>query len=91
MNRRPDGTFTIEFSSTERGVTTPLGVEEGRWSHTDGKYTVRTLKVKGKEANYTDVYEVKSTNSGTFTYHHAKSKQTFTSEKVACAPSAPGV
>lgn len=93
MNRRPDGTFTIEFTATERGVLLPIQTEEGRWSHKDSTYTTLTLKVAGHQVDsndpqYTDVYEVKSINDGVLTYYHAKMNLTFTSEKVECARSA---
>ncbi len=89
MNRKPDGTFTIEFSATERGVELPIQIEEGKWNHKDGAYTTLTLRVAGnsidpKDPQYTDTYEVKSIADGLFTYYHPKMKLTFTSKKVAC-------
>jgi hypothetical protein len=93
MNRKPDGTFTIEFSATERGVELPIQIEEGKWSHKDGGYTTLTLRVAGnsidpKDPQYTDTYEVKSIADGLFTYYHPKMKLAFTSKKVACERSA---
>ena len=93
MNRRPDGSFSIEFAANERGVDLPIQVEEGKWNHKDGVYTTLTLRVAGrsvdaKDAQYTDTYEVKSVVDGLFTYYHPKMKLTFTSKKVACERSA---
>lgn len=89
MNRRPNGTFTIEFTTTERGDVLPIQTEEGRWSHKDSTYTTLTLKIAGhpvesKDPQYTDIYEVKSVSDRVFTYYHAKTNLTFTSKKVAC-------
>lgn len=89
MNRKADGTFTIEFAAIERGIALPIQIEEGRWSHHSGSYTTRTTKVGGNSVNvedpqYTDTYEVQSVAEGVMTYYHPKVKMTFTSKKVSC-------
>lgn len=93
MNRKPDGTFVIEFAANERGVDLPVQTEEGRWNHKDGVYTTLTLRVAGRavdtsDPQYADSYEVKSVGDGLITYYHPKMKLTFTSKKVACERSA---
>lgn len=93
MNRRADGTFSIEFAANERGVDLPVQSEEGKWHHKDGMCTTLTLRVAGnsvdtKDPQYTDTYEVKSLVGGLLTYYHPKMKLTFTSKKVACERSA---
>ena len=93
MNRKSDGTFSIDFAANERGVDLPIQIEEGKWNHKDGMYTTLTLRVAGssvdaKDPQYTDTYEVKSVVDGVFTYFHPKMKLTFSSKKVACERSA---
>ncbi|MDT8991386.1 hypothetical protein RQP54_10990 [Curvibacter sp. APW13] len=89
MNRRPDGTFSIEFGLNERGADQPVNTEEGKWNHKDGVYTTLTLRVAGTSVDttdpqYTDSYEVKSVNDNQLTYYHPKMNLTFTSIKIAC-------
>ncbi len=94
MNRRADGTFTIEFRTVERGVSLPIQTEEGRWTHDNGQYTTFTTKVAGEEIDktdphYTDTYEVRSVNDVEMTYYHPGVKQTFRSKRVDCDYKAP--
>lgn len=89
MNRKADGTFTIEFAATERGVALPIQTEEGRWTHKDGTYTTMTLRVSGqavdsKDPHYTDTYEIKAVADGVMTYYHPTMGITFRSRKVSC-------
>jgi hypothetical protein len=89
MNRKGDGTFTIEFAAIERGIAQSIQSEEGRWSHQGSSYTTRTTKVGGNPVNienpqYTDTYEVQSVAEGVMTYYHPIVRMTFTSMKVSC-------
>ena len=93
MHRKADGTFTIEFTTIEQGATLPIQTEEGLWTHKDGIYITKTLKISGqsldsKDSHYHDTYEIKAITNGVMTYHHPKMNITFTSKKVACERSA---
>jgi hypothetical protein len=89
MNRKADGTFLIEFTAIERGRQLPIQIEEGTWSHKDGKYVVVTTKIDGvpvdqTDPHFTDEYVVGSVADGVMHYYHQKSKLTFTSRRVSC-------
>ena len=94
MNRKSDGTFTIEFRTVERGLHLPIQTEEGRWTYQNGKYTTATTNVAGEsidtsDPQYTDEYEVMSLSDTEMIYYHPGVKQTFVSKKVVCEYKAP--
>ncbi len=91
MNRREDGTFTIEFRTVKAGSRLPIQTEEGRWKYQDGRYTTITTIVKGKavDPHYVDEYELKSLSENEMTYYHLGIKQTFSSKRVGCDYQAP--
>jgi hypothetical protein len=93
MQRRSDGTFTIEFTPTERGPSASSQTEEGIWTHANGKYTTITQRIAGRavgtrDPHFTDEYDVSSQSDGTLRYQHRRAQVTFTSKKVPCDPSA---
>lgn len=65
MNRKGDGSFTIEFKSDDGKIR----LEEGTWKQVGKGYTTLTERVDGVQADtsnsyYTDTYEVLSTEAG---------------------------
>jgi hypothetical protein len=93
MNRKADGTFTIEFAITDDGVHRLIQKEEGRWSHKDGIYTTLTMSVADQpvdtsDPKYTDTYEIISLADGVMKYYHPRMNMSFTSSKVPCERSA---
>ena len=91
MNRKADGTFSIEFRAVGSGPHTAIQTEGGRWGYADGKYTTVTTVIDGKavEPPYVDDYELKSISDSQMTYYHAEMNMTFTSRRVACDFKAP--
>jgi hypothetical protein len=94
MNRKPDGRFTIEFRTIEKGVRLPIQMEEGHWTYRAGKYVTLTTRIAGEDVDtsnpqYTDEYEVKSINGSEMVYFHPGVNQTFKSRRVACDYQAP--
>jgi hypothetical protein len=92
MNRRADGSFTIEFATVGQGKQLRIQVEEGRWSHENDTYTTVTTKVGGEsldtiDPQFTDVYEITLLADGVMSYYHPKMKMAFTSKKVSCVRS----
>jgi hypothetical protein len=90
MNRKADGTFTIEFRNVERGLQLSIQTEEGRWTHKDDKYTTVTTSVAGEpvdtaDPHFTDTYVITSLTDGVMKYYQPKMNMTFTSKKVSCA------
>ena len=87
MHRTQDGKFTIQFTTSEGGKVLPIQTEEGQWTHKNGRYTTRTLKVNGNpmsttDPQYLDEYEVQAISSTEMTYRHLKMNITFQSLKV---------
>lgn len=93
IERKQDGTFTVEFRSLGEQHL-PIQTEEGYWSLTGNTYTTITATVAGDKVDtsnpqYTDVYEIKSKKGGEMSYYHPGTKQAFTAKKVACDYKAP--
>ena len=89
MNRKLNGTFTIEFRTLERGHQLPNQTEEGYWAYRDGKYITKTTKVAGEaidtaDPQYSDEYDIQSLSENEMTYYHSGVKQTFKSKRVSC-------
>lgn len=94
MNRRPDGTFTIEFRNADNGKTAFTQAEEGTWSYADGKFTTVTTQIEGKptdrsDPHFTDSYLLLSLSDKVMQLYHPGHKRTFTSKKVSCMRGAP--
>ena len=94
MNRKPDGSFTIEFRSIEKDVQLPVQTEEGRWSYSAGKYITITTRVADEavdpsDPKYTDEYQIKMVGDSEMVYFHSRAKQTFRSRRVVCDYKAP--
>ena len=67
----------------------PIRSEEGRWTHSNGKYTTVTTRVAGEpvdtnDPQFTDEYIVESLAGDVMTCYHARLNLTFTSRKVSC-------
>jgi len=86
MNRKKDGTFSIEFRTVTAGERLPVQTESGDWKFENGRYITITKVVAGKDVTpyYVDEYEIKSFASNEMVYFHAGVKQEFSSKKVSC-------
>lgn len=86
MNRKGDGSFTIEFKSDDGKIR----LEEGTWKQVGNGYTTLTERVDGVHADtsnsyYTDTYEVLSTEAGgVVEFRHTKTSINFRARKVDC-------
>lgn len=94
MNRKQDGTFTVEFRARESSQNLPIQTEEGYWWRNGDTYTTITTTVAGEKMDtsnpqYTDVYEIISKKNNEISYYHPETKQTFTAKKVSCDYKAP--
>ncbi len=91
MNRKTDGTFTVEFRTIGASPHTAIQTEGGHWAYSDGKYTTITTVIDGRAVDppYVDEYEVKSINKNQMTYFHVEMNMTFTSKRFACDFEAP--
>jgi hypothetical protein len=88
MNRKPDGTFKIEFQSRDGTVQR----EEGTWLDQGSNYTTVTLRIDGEpvdvnDTQFTDTYEIRSVTNGVMEYYHTRMNITFKAQKVECAKS----
>jgi len=91
MNRKKDGTFSIEFRTVKAGERLPIQTEFGEWKFENGKYITITKVVAGKIVTpyYVDEYEIKSLGSSEMVYFHSGVKQEFSSKRVSCDYQAP--
>lgn len=93
MNRKPNGTFAIDFWSWAPSGQLRQQSESGRWSATKDTYTTVTTHLDGKPVKepFVDTYEIKSFDGIEVVYFHPKAQQTFKSKKVSCdeAPPSP--
>jgi hypothetical protein len=85
MNRRANGTFSIEFKSSDGSIQP----EEGTWAQSGNGYTTVTTKIGGdpvdtNDPQFTDTYEVRSAAGGVMEYYHAKANIVFKARRVAC-------
>jgi hypothetical protein len=85
MQRKPDGTFQIEFHSSSQ----PIQREAGRWKVDGEKYTTITMSIDGvpvdaRDPQFTDIYLLREVTAESMTYFHARMNITFKSKKVAC-------
>ena len=85
MNRRSDGTFTIEFRLRYGFVQ----IEEGTWLDLGTTYVTHTLKIDGEpvdgnDPEFMDTYELRSVTDEGMEYYHLRTHITFKSQKVAC-------
>ena len=88
MNRRADGTFTIEFRARDGAVQR----EEGTWRDEGSNYTTVTMKINCEpvdqnDPQFTDTYEIRSFANGGMAYYHARMNITFKAQQVECPKS----
>lgn len=86
MNRKKDGTFSIEFRTATAGERIPVQIESGDWKYENGRYITITKVVAGKAVTpyYVDEYEIKLFASNEMVYFHTDIKQEFSSKRVSC-------
>jgi hypothetical protein len=89
IDRRGDGTFLIKFETKKNTMSPELQVEEGIWTHQDGRYRTVTLKLDGKstdtsDPHYLDEYEIAMNGSNQTHYRHVRTGTTFEASKVRC-------
>lgn len=88
MNRKPDGTFKIEFHVRQPDGSVSTQIEEGVWMLVDGLYRTVTNRINdrpvdGSKPQFTDEYEVRVINQTEMSYYHLRAKQVFKSKKVS--------
>lgn len=81
MDRREDGTFTIEFSIND-GFTIQRQTETGTWSYANCLYKTVTLTVGGYSSHYTDAYHVRALSDAFMEYVHVASGRVYQSFRV---------
>lgn len=94
MNRRSDGTFTIEFRELGTDDNLPFQTEAGPWRLVEGKYRTVTTHVDGTAVNlnvahYWDEYEIVSVETNQISLLNVEMKREFSSTRVSCDAARP--
>ncbi|WP_370153427.1 hypothetical protein [Ferrovibrio sp.] len=80
--RRPDGSFFVEFRQYKECQMTFQQKEAGRWKLEGNIYSTATSMIDGERADYADRYQLESVIQGVMKYKHLKSGHTFTTYRV---------
>ncbi len=82
-DRRPDGSFFVEFREYQECTLVYRQKEAGRWSFSDGVYSVTTTTVEGRAVYFYYSYLLLAFGSGEIEYQHMELGIRFKARKVS--------
>jgi len=81
--RRPDGTFFVEFREYKDCTLVYQSREAGRWSFSDGVYSTTTTSVEGSDAYYYYSYVLLAFSGSEMEYQHIGFGTLFKARRVS--------